>query len=912
MELKGLVLSGAAAWEAGEGQVGGKALGLARLERQGARVPPWAVVGADALEAHLAAGDLRERLEQGLAGLAELADASPLPSPAFEARAAELQAALLERELPSEVAAAVSEALAALGEGPYAVRSSMVGEDSAAHSFAGQLESYLSQRSEAEVLDSLRRCWASAFSARALLYRFRIGAGSALPRIGVVLQRMVAGQVSGVTFSAHPVSGRRDHALVSATWGLGEGVVSGECSTDEYVVAHSGEEVSVSIADKESSVVAAEASGVERAEVAAAQRKERCLSQTQAREVALEAARIARELGSPQDVEWTLAEGELYLLQARPITSLPAPPDPAGPLNVFDNSNVQESYCGVTTPLTFSFVAQVHGRIFTQTMRVLGIPEETVREHESVVYHHFGLIQGRVYYNLKNWYRSLTLFPSYKKHKGDFEKLIGLEEIAELEQPPLPFLSRLRQKARLALTLVKLLNQVRKLQGTLERFWAGFEVAYQRLDRASFETATLSELMALLDQVDAEIIQRWQAPILNDLWLLMSTGRLRRLVEGSGIEEPETLLLQLMGGQPEIASTAPTLHLVNLAQRARQDAALQAAITSGSAAEAFARLEREHPEFFAGVADYIERYGDRVMGELKLETVTVREDPSFVIEMLRNYLATPDLDPATLLAGEASAYEEARGALLERLGPLERILARWTIQSVRQVVFNREASRLLRTRTFGLYRDLYRAVGERLHEAGRLDAPRDVFYLSAREVEDYFRGQAVSTDLAALARLRKAEFAAFELERLPNQIVTRGPVYHGNSLTRALVSDAAKSSRTLQGTGCFPGLAEAAVRVVRNPKDATDLGGKILVAERTDPGWAPLFPTTSGLLIERGSTLSHSAVVARELRIPTVVGIPDLLDILRDGERVRLDGASGLVERLDASPEDDAAGESAG
>lgn len=897
MDLERLVTSGEVAWAAGEGEVGGKALGLARLEREGARVPPWRVVGAAALEAHLAQAGLVPRLEEGLAELAPIASESPAGTPEFERVAEELQEAILSASVPEPVVEAVRAACAELGSGPFAVRSSMVGEDSVAHSFAGQLESYLSQQSPDEVLDSLRRCWASAFSPRALLYRFRIGETS-LPRIGVVLQVMIAGEVSGVGFTAHPVTGRRDHVLLAATWGLGEGVVSGECSADEFVVDHTGQEVSASIADKGAAVVPAAGSGVETSEVSAERRQERCLSPEQASQLAREAARIASALGSPQDVEWTLAGGELYFLQARPITSLPPPPEPEGPLNVFDNSNVQESYCGVTTPLTFSFVAQVHGRIFTQTMRVLGIPEETVREHEPVVYNHFGLVRGRVYYNLRNWYRSLTLFPSYKKHKGDFEKLIGLEEIAELEEKRLPFLGRVRQKARLVVTLVKLLNQVRKLQGTLERFWAGYEVAYRRIDRATFGQATLSELMALLDQVDEEIIQRWQAPIINDLWLLMSTGRLRRLVEGSGVEDPEAMLLSLMGGQEGIASTAPTIHLVALAQEARGNPALSEALRAGSTAEAFERLRAEHPEFFAGVADYIERFGDRVMGELKLETITVREDPSFVIEMLRNYLATPDLDPATLSSGEQAAYEEASAALLKRLGPLKRAMARWTIKSVRSVVFNRETSRLLRTRTFGLYRDLYRAVGDRLHEAGRLDEPRDVFYLSAREIEDYFRGQAVTTDLAPLARLRKAEFAAFELERLPNQIVTRGPVYHGNELTRARVSEAAKSSRSLQGTGCFPGIAEAVVRVVRNPKDATDLGGKILVAERTDPGWAPLFPTTSGLLIERGSTLSHSAVVARELRIPTVVGIPDLMDILEDGERVRLDGGSGQVERL--------------
>jgi phosphohistidine swiveling domain-containing protein len=218
---------------------------------------------------------------------------------------------------------------------------------------------------------------------------------------------------------------------------------------------------------------------------------------------------------------------------------------------------------------------------------------------------------------------------------------------------------------------------------------------------------------------------------------------------------------------------------------------------------------------------------------------------------------------------------------------------------VRKGVKARENMRLARTRLFGLYRDIYRAAGARLHEARRLDDPEDIFYLTVEELEAYHEGTAVTVDLAALARLRKAEFARYQSTELPNRFETRGAVYHGNRLRADSVSQGERDSRILRGAGCSAGVVEARLRIVLDPHGDLSVNGQILTTMRTDPGWAPLFPTASGVLVERGSTLSHSAVVARELGLPAVVGVPNLLKIVRDGERVRLDGSAGTIERLD-------------
>jgi pyruvate,water dikinase len=243
---------------------------------------------------------------------------------------------------------------------------------------------------------------------------------------------------------------------------------------------------------------------------------------------------------------------------------------------------------------------------------------------------------------------------------------------------------------------------------------------------------------------------------------------------------------------------------------------------------------------------------------------------------------------------------------------------RRTLALARRGIRAREAMRLARTRLFGTHRDVYRAIGARLHATGRLEAAEDVLYLTTREIEEMWDGTGASADLAAIVRARRAEFAAYELESPPNRIITTGvphpaasPAAGASAVAAGLGIELAVSAgapapiarsgeKLLRGLGCSAGVAEGIVRVVRSASDDLELDGHILVAPRTDPGWAPLFPCARAIIVERGSLLSHSAVLARELGIPAVVGIPGIVDMLRDGERVRVDGGAGTIERLDA------------
>jgi phosphohistidine swiveling domain-containing protein len=893
-----LVTSADAAMAAGEGQVGGKTMGLARLDGADAHVPPWFSVTVDGFVGHLAKAGVLDRIRARISELAETQEFD-------EARVTEMQGWVTNLTLDPDFVQSVGDALQIIGPGPFAVRSSMVGEDSASFSFAGQLETFLYQRTLEDVAIAIRACWASCLAGRVLVYRQRAGLGGMLPRMGVVVQRMITGEVSGVAFSAHPVTGVRDHVLITGAWGLGEGVVSGHCNADDYTCAHDGEEVDVIVANKDVALMPPEGDDLGTLEVTIAPDKQdiRCLSTSKVQQLAGEVCRISEAFGLPQDIEWTFEDSTLYLLQSRPITQLPAPENADGPGIVFDNSNIQESYCGVTTPLTFSFAARAYHSVYNQTMRALGLSESMIAQHDERHRHLLGLIRGRVYYNINNWYEGLLLLPGFGRNKNDMEQMMGLTDPVDfVEDLTLTLGEKLRRLPQLVGTLFRMLSQFRKLERGVPTWLARFETVYGNMDRSRFAGASFSELMGLLQELDDNVLAHWHTPIINDFAVMMSNGRLRRLVAQSGVENPEILTQNLMGGEDGIESTEPTRVLLRMAGIARKHPALAEAIRDQEPLAALDCLNG-YPELSALFAHYIDRYGDRTMGELKLETISLREDPGFVIQVLRNYLDRDDLDPDAMEVEERRQRVEAEKTLRAGLGLWARMKVSKVLKAARLSVKNRENMRLARTRAFGLARDLYRALGQRLAEADELNEDRDVFYLTVDELRDYFKGRAVTTDLKGLTAVRQAEYARYEASDVPHQFQTIGPVYFGNRYKGPDTGPIDTDGRTLTGTGCYPGIVEERLKVIHSPRDNLSIDGQILVAMRTDPGWAPLFPTCTGILVERGSTLSHSAVIARELGIPAVVGVPNLLAIVTDGERVRLDGGLGRVERLDQNDE---------
>jgi phosphohistidine swiveling domain-containing protein len=865
--------------------VGGKARSLASLTQARMPIPGWFVILPAAFDLSLNA----ERREQLL-----------------EALSADDVAAALDDLCPAaEVTRQVEAAYAALcpeGE-PVAVRSSAADEDSAALSFAGQLESYLFVTGD-KLPQRLADVWRSGFTDRIIAYRRNAGLDPLPAPPAVIVQKIVDGDVSGVAFSSDPVSGRRGLAVVAGVWGLGQALVSGEADADTWHVGRDGAVLKRSIATKQTACRRdpEQPAGVTTVPVEEDLIDKATLTDEQVAAVAQLARDAESYFGRPQDIEWTTAENALYLLQSRPITTLMDKPDPDDPPYIWDNTNIIESYSGVTTPLTFSFIRRCYEQVYRQFCQLMRVPDQVIEDHAEIFACMLGLLNGRVYYNLLNGYRVLTLLPGYKLNRKFTEEMLGFRETlpdeiqAELEQ------AAVGAKGRDLLRLSRALFSVSINFLTIERRVKTF---YKRLHtilpEKPIDVAVRSpdELAKLYRQLETELLHHWDAPTVNDFFAAIFHGSLRRLTQRWLVDETGSLHNDLLCGNRRLISMEIAGQIQKMAELAARYPDLVVLLRDGTRAEIEERLA-DVAELEAIYLDYLDRFGDRCLDELKLESNTVRDDPMSLFRAVGGYaeLMLAGTAPASNVDQRILADAESRAKRALAAHPLRRWIFHWVLRQTRRRVRCRENLRFERTRAFGMARRIAAEMGRRFASLDLIKEPRDIFYLTIDEMLAVVEGTEVTMDLKALVALRRAEFDRYRAMPAPaDRFQTRGIPYIGDQFAAPTVM-VESAGQTLQGIGCCPGIVRGPVTIVEDPRDARIAPGTIVVACRTDPGWVMIFPAATGLLVERGSMLSHSAIVAREMGLPTIVSIPGLTHWLKEGDLVEMNGASGVVTRI--------------
>ncbi|HEX8430484.1 MAG TPA: PEP/pyruvate-binding domain-containing protein, partial [Longimicrobium sp.] len=544
-------------------EIGGKAYNLARLARIVPAVPFFFVMRAGALSELLGGHALPETGEDA-ERMRERAMAAPLPDAVREV---------------------IRGALEVLGYGPMAVRSSAAGEDGERSSFAGQFETVLGvQPDEDEIWRAVTRVWASLFNPRAEAYRRERGEGAGA--MAVVVQRLAEPVAAGVAFSVDPVSGDGATAVVSAVYGLGEGLVSGELDADTYYVRTApggGATVEAKVArklhalrfDEETATVLTD-------EVAPELRDAPVLTDDEARAIAEHTRALAAAFGAEQDVEWALALGPdgpryLFLLQTRPITTL-GEARPAA-LRVWDNENLVESLPGVTLPLTYSVARRAFGQVYAGHCLALGADESEVADHRAAFDAIVGLVRGRAYYDVAARDRILLLIPGMELRDGS---------VVPVRRPPPPpgeppadaLPPGLLTAARALDVPAHLLHSTARLQNDLAEFRARVSEVLDPLVAADFRGATPDTLRRHFERVESGLLAHWRGPMLNDSLLPNWMGLLHHLVRNWLPGTPPPVLInQLVAGGSDLVSAEPVRLLATLAGRARGDARLHALLT---------------------------------------------------------------------------------------------------------------------------------------------------------------------------------------------------------------------------------------------------------------------------------------------------------------------------------------------
>lgn len=739
-----------------------------------------------------------------------------------------------------------------------AVRSSGLAEDGDQDSFAGIHESVLNVNGLDQAIEAIFKVIQSAFSDVAIRYRLSRGLKTTQIEIAVLIQKMVPATSAGVAFGLDLQSGSRKSTWISLTDGLGDKLVSGEVDGCEVLCE-------------------AENFKVVRGQLGKIPKRE-----------LLKLANITQEISRlkrhPQDIEWAFDGRNMWLTQVRPVTTEVL--ENNLPKTVFDNSNIQESYCGVTTPLTFTYASRAYFLVYRQLMKLMHMSDDEIQKATWNLSNMLGLVDGRVYYNINNWYAGLLYLPSFGKRKEDMENMMGLEKPVDFVQGHnLSFREKLMRIPRMSKLLAVMIYRFARMDRLIREFDHWFWGLYHEADIETLYQLNEQEIFDKIRVFQDLFLEKWGIPVLNDTKVMLEMGSVKRSLAKYGLQDE----IQSLIYGAEVESIRPSLEIHRLSKTFGDRADLTTLLMQKRGRELEAELELFFPEAFAQVRQFISLYGDRTMGELKLETITSRQDSEQLFTLIRSYIESGLHLKASLFEDHSLKSSE----LLNKVPRLPRFFLSRKIHKLKRSMAAREKMRMHRTRNFGLMRELYLALGKKWATRQLISETRDIFYLTHQEIFEIGSGRSSTMSLKQLVELRKKDFQAAEAKYVPNQVsISFPPSFQQTPFSIQTFSQESQ----FKGLGCSQGVCEGEVLLVRDPSDIQGLSGKILLAERTDPGWTPLFAMIQGVIIEKGSMLSHSAVIAREMGIPAVLGIPSVTRQIQSGDIVRLDGVHGTVE----------------
>jgi pyruvate,water dikinase len=786
------------------------------------------------------------------------------------ALSAEIRRSLEGIAIPDDLAAAIIRPLAQLGEhAAYAVRSSATAEDLPTASFAGQQDTYLNVVGAATILQHVRRCWASLFTERAVTYRLRNGVNHRKVLMAVVVQRMAFAQAAGVLFTADPVTGNRKVACVEASFGLGEALVSGMVNGDVYKV-RDGEVVAKAVATKQLAIHASPAGGTHQLAVETERQNEPALSVVQVVRLAQLGRRIEAHFDRPQDIEWCLVDDEFHIVQSRPITTLFPIPEAGDQENhVYVSVGHQQMMTDPMKPLGLSVwqlttprpMAEAGGRLFVDVTQILASPASrssllaTLGKSDPLIRDVLQTILDR----------------------GDFIPSLPAEEPAWA--PPGAGASAIETDPAIPAELIAssqasiaaLKDDIRKKSGT-----------------------------ALLDFVQASIQE----------------------MKGSEVD-PRSMQV-IMAGMEAAWWLNDQLHAwlgeKNAADTLSQSVANNVTSLMGLALLDVADAIRPHPDVVAYLQDveddgflhdlpklaggreardailaWLDKYGMRGASEIDITRPRWSERPSMLVPIILGNIR--NFEPG---AG-ARRFEQARQEawrkeqeLLERLralpdGAQKAEETKRKIDRLRTFAGYREYPKYRMISRYFVYKQALMAEAERLVTAHVLRDKEDVFYLRFDELREVVRLGQVDE---ALIRQRKDEFKLYQALTPPRVLTSDGEGISGSYRRDNLPPDA------LVGIPVSAGTIEGRARIILDMATADLEAGDILVTTFTDPGWTPLFVAIEGLVTEVGGLMTHGAVIAREYGLPAVVGVERATRLIRDGQRIRVNGTDGYVEIL--------------
>ena len=866
--------------------VGGKGANLGELSHAGLPVPPGFCLTTVAFQQFIEScpniNELYDLLETITSDDVEMA----------REVGDKVRQTLLEIPIPPNIVDVVKHTWRELGEDEaYAVRSSATAEDLPDASFAGQQDTFLNICGEADLLDTIRRCWVSLFTDRAILYRYQNGFPHRGVQLSVIVQQMVMAEKSGVLFTANPLTGHRHTLAIDASFGLGEALVSGLVSPDTYRVdKRDSKIIERHIADKQVAIYPEKDGGVRQENLSETQRHQIVLSDEQILQLAELGIQVEAHYASPQDIEWAFADNKIYLLQARPITSLypinnlKSPDDT---LHIFFNIGYQQNMTNAMSPFSISAMK-------------CAIPLGHFNNAIESTYARTSM--GRFYVDLTKFLRHPILRRGILRGLGQFNALAPetLKTAMQRQEFQAPHgiafswtifrgIFQTFYRVLTALWWQDLTGLASRVNGIIEQH---LEVVNKKLNEAPTGEAQIRAIIDILRSFFGVMLQ-W-APY-------FATGEIaKRLLVRLGSSWSDEIDLEAVSlGLPGNVVTDMNLVLGDLADTARQSPQLKS-LFENLGDDSHAWLEKasqleDSKLFMSEWQAFIEQYGARGPSEVDIMTQRWYEEPLPLLKVITSYLQQEQgrhrIQHQKLVEARELAVQKLKDKSKQGLfGWLRSRLVNRLIHVVYEASVLREHHKFMMVKMFYVTKVALKQRAVELTANNKLSHPDDIWFLTFPELLEIYRDDAIDT--SAIVSTRRSQFERFQKLSAPMVITSDGEV----PVVKYQVDDAPEDA--LIGNPVSSGIVEGIVHVIRNPQSETLKPGEILVAPFTDPGWTPLFINAGGLIMEVGGILTHGSVVAREYGIPAVVGVRDATTTLHTGQKVRIDGNRGIIEIL--------------
>ncbi len=848
-------------------RVGGKVMNLAVLRREGFPVPDAFVVPVKVYDEFLERTGLHQRINVIL-GCADLGSEADVVSASKVIMAA-------IQDCDAQDGLAESMALPHLGEGGWAVRSSAVAEDLPEASFAGQQDTFLNVPTE-NVAEHVRRCWASYWTPRAISYRHDSGVPQLETGIAVVIQRMVDPVCSGIMFTRDPLD-NEDRMVLESSWGLGETIASGLVSPDRMLLElPSLRVIEREVSDKGVAIYSRDGRSVQ-VELGDDLRLRPSLEEEQAVALARIGLRIESFFGTPQDIEWSIEGGHVFILQSRPITTL----DNEGIL--WTRAYGDEYWSDVTSPLFFSIL----GPYLTEIVNWDGAKIYGWKELVGLPL--LKLHKGHVYFNAEVLEQVFTFNPKFSRTK-ELLNYFPKADQPRIASAPTKAFRRLWGEVRVAVLFP---------DGMIGRT----DLAYREWVESFLEDMGIFDPVELSGCSD-EGLHRWYDCIDQRVWRHYELIRYGMVTHSIGTnlmvkqwlnqwldDRHGQLYSHIISGLPENKTIQTNLALGQLAHVARQDPEVMCAMRSMASDEFLRHLDGHDCEFSHGLQEFLQDYGQRSHTR-ELFFPRWGDDPRLVVDIVRSLLTSSELNLEELGEGKVCERQEAEAEILERIGDmrfgfLRRRLFEKVMRYAQTYLVFRENQRFYLDHILYRYRKLFVECGRRLHQRGVLERPDDVFFMTRDEVFSTTE-HGPAPDLTARIAKARQDFDRYE-DVLPPKFLKGNVEFDDTMIQRG-------DELIITGTSASPGIVKGRVRVVDSIESLGGImEGEILVASNTDPGWTAVFSKLGGLITETGGILSHGAVVSREYGIPAVTAVKGAREIFRSGQFITLDGNEGVI-----------------